>query len=135
ATKVNAASFGGKADAAAAKAQIEESFKKFRVPKMDLIQVHNLADIPTQFGVLKELKAAGRVRYIGTTTTFPGQYDQLLEVMRKEPLDFIGIDYAIDNRAAEEKILPLAMERKIGTLIYVPFGRNRLFNRVKGQSV
>lgn len=136
ATKVNAAGFGGgKADPAAARAQIEASFKKFAVAKIDLIQVHNLGDVPTHIAILKQLKAAGRVRYIGVTTTFPNQYDDLLAVMRNEPLDFIGVDYAIDNRTAEEKILPLAIERKIGTLIYVPFGRNRLFNRVEGKPV
>ena len=135
ATKVNVAGFTGHADPAAARAQIEASFTKFKVPKIDLIQVHNLGDVPTQLAILKELKAAGRIRYLGVTTTNPGQYDDLLDIMRKEPLDFIGIDYAIDNRTAEEKILPLAIDRKIGTLIYVPFGRNRLFNRVQGRDV
>jgi aryl-alcohol dehydrogenase-like predicted oxidoreductase len=135
ATKANVAGFTGSADPAAARAQIEASFAKFRVPKIDLIQVHNLGDVPTQIGILKELKAAKRVRYIGVTTTNPRQYDELLEIMSKEPLDFIGVDYAIDNRTAEEKILPLAVDRKIGTLIYVPFGRNRLFNRVQGRTV
>ena len=100
------------------------------MPKIDLIQVHNLADIPTQLGILKELKAQGRVRYIGTTTTSPGSYGRLEEVMRNEPLDFIGIDYAVDGRECEETILPLAQQRKIGVLVYVPFGRASLFRRV-----
>ena len=131
ATKVNVAGRGGgTADPAAARAQIHESFQKFRVSKMDLIQVHNLADVPTQLGILKELKQQGHVRYIGVTTTSNNQYEQLEQVMRNEPLDFIGIDYAVDNRDVETTILPLAMERKIGVLAYVPFGRTRLFQRV-----
>jgi aryl-alcohol dehydrogenase-like predicted oxidoreductase len=97
---------------------------------MDLIQVHNLGDVPVQLGILKELKKAGRVRYIGVTTTNPRQYAELEQVMRAEPLDFIGIDYAIDNRDVETTILPLALERKIGVLVYLPFGRTSLFKRV-----
>jgi aryl-alcohol dehydrogenase-like predicted oxidoreductase len=134
ATKVNVVGRGAStADPAAARAQIEASFQKFRVPKIDLIQVHNLADVPTQLGILKELKAEGRIPYIGVTSTSDSQYPQLEAVMRNEPLDFIGVDYAIDNRNVEETILPLALERKIGVLVYVPFGRTRLFQRVAGQ--
>jgi aryl-alcohol dehydrogenase-like predicted oxidoreductase len=134
ATKVNVAGRGGEAaDPAAAQAQIEASFQKFRVPKIDLIQVHNLGDVPTQLGILEHLKQEGRIRYLGVTTTSDRQYTQLEEVMRNEPLDFIGLDYAIDNRNVEETILPLAIERKIGVLVYVPFGRTRLFQRVAGQ--
>ena len=97
---------------------------------MDLIQVHNLGDLPVQLGILKELKKAGRVGYIGVTSTSKGQYPELERVMREEPLDFIGVDYAVDNRDVEETILPLAIERKIAVMIYVPFGRTRLFQRV-----
>jgi aryl-alcohol dehydrogenase-like predicted oxidoreductase len=135
ATKVNVVARGETtADPAAARGQIDASFQKFRVPTIDLIQVHNLADVPTQLGILKELKAEGRVRYIGVTSTSDRQYGELEAVMRNEPLDFIGVDYAIDNRNVEETILPLALERKIGVLVYVPFGRTRLFQRVAGQA-
>ena len=131
ATKVNVAPRGGgPADAAAARAQIEQSFSRLKTGKIDLIQVHNLGDVPTQLGILKELKAQGRVRYIGVTTTSEGQYGELATIMKSEPLDFIGIDYAVDNREAEKTILPLARDRKIGVLVYLPFGRTRLFRRV-----
>jgi aryl-alcohol dehydrogenase-like predicted oxidoreductase len=88
-----------------------------------------------QLAILKELKQAGRIRYIGVTTTSENQYAALEQIMRNEPLDFIGIDYAIDNREVENRILPLAADRGIGTLIYVPFGRTRLWNRVAGREV
>jgi len=130
ATKVNVAPRGGAADPAAARAQIEESFRRFGVSKMNLIQVHNLGDIPVQLGILKELKAAKRVAFIGITSTDKEQYGELARVMREEPLDFIGVDYAVDNRDVEETILPLAIERKIAVMVYVPFGRTRLFQRV-----
>lgn len=129
ATKVNVAR-GGAADPAQARAQIEESFTRVGKRRIDLIQVHNVADPPTQLGILKEVKAAGRVRYIGVTSTAEPQYPTLISLMRNEPIDFIGIDYAVDNREVETTILPLAQERKIGVLVYAPFGRTRLFRRV-----
>ncbi len=136
ATKVNVASRGGGgADPAAALAQIERSFERLRIPVIDLIQVHNMGDPPTQLGVLERLKAAGRVRYSGITTTNDGQYAALADVMRNEPIDFIGIDYAVDNRTPEEVILPLAIERQIGVLVYLPFGRNRLWARIGDRPV
>ncbi|HSJ23522.1 MAG TPA: aldo/keto reductase [Longimicrobiales bacterium] len=136
ATKVNVAGRGaGNADPAAARQQIQTSFERLRKRPIDLIQVHNLGDIPTQLGILKEMKQEGLVRYIGVTSTSEGQYEELERVMRSEPLDFIGIDYAIDNRSSEQRILPAAADRGIGTLIYVPFGRTRLWNRVAGREV
>jgi aryl-alcohol dehydrogenase-like predicted oxidoreductase len=134
ATKVNVAR-GGPADPAAARAQIETSFQRIGKRPMDLIQVHNLGDVPTQLAILKELKREGRVRYVGVTSTDERQYPELQAVMRNEPLDFIGVDYAIDNREVETTILPLARARKIGVLVYAPFGRTRLWRRVEGREV
>jgi aryl-alcohol dehydrogenase-like predicted oxidoreductase len=136
ATKVNVVGRGGgSADPAAARAQIERSFERLRIPVIDLIQVHNMGDPPTQLGILQELKEAGRIRYTGITTTSENQYDELVSVMREYPLDFIGIDYAVDNRRAEETFLPLARDRGIAVLVYMPFGRTRLWNRVAGREV
>ncbi len=136
ATKVNVAGRGNaQADPAAARAQIETSFTRIKKNPIDLIQVHNLGDVPTQLAILKELKQQGRVKYIGVTSTSENQYPQLEQIMRNEPIDFIGVDYAVDNREAEERILPAARERKIGVLIYAPFGRTRLWNRVGDRPV
>ncbi len=136
ATKVNVASRGGGgADPAAALAQIERSFERLRIPTIDLIQVHNMGDPPTQLGVLERLKAAGRVRYSGITTTSSRQYAALADVMRNEPIDFIGIDYAVDNRGPEDVILPLAIERRIGVIVYLPFGRSRMWARIGDRPV
>ncbi len=136
ATKLNVAGRGGgSADPDKARAQIENSFRYIGKKPIDLIQVHNLADVPTQMGILKELKEEGRIRYIGVTSTRTSRYSDLARVMRDEPIDFIGVDYAVDNRESAEIILPLAKEKGIATLIYVPFGRSRLWSRVKGQAV
>ncbi len=131
ATKVNVAGRGGSAaDPAAARAQIETSFRRLGVDTIDAIQVHNLGDMATQYPILKELKSAGRVKYIGGTTTSDQQYGQMEQLLRTETLDFIGLDYAIDNRGVEQTLLPLAQQRKVGVLVYAPFGRTSLFRRV-----
>lgn len=136
ATKLNVAGFGGgKADVERAKAQLEASFKAVGKPAIDLIQVHNLGDPATQLPLLKALRDENRIRYLGVTTTFPRQYGQLEQLMRDERLDFIGVDYAIDNRVMEERILPLAADRGIAVLVYAPFGRTRLWDLVKGHDL
>ncbi len=136
ATKLNVAGFGGgKANAEQAKAQIEASFKAIGKPVIDLIQVHNLGDLPTQLPLLQSLRDEKRIRYMGVTTTVSRQYEQLEKVKRGERLDFIGVDYAIDNRVMEERLFPLAMDRGIAVLVYAPFGRTRLWSLVKGHDV
>ncbi|HKQ22965.1 MAG TPA: aldo/keto reductase [Burkholderiales bacterium] len=135
ATKLNVASRGGgSADPKAAREQLETSFRRIGKPAIDLVQVHNLGDLPTQLPILRDYKEKGRIRYIGVTTTFE-QYADLVQLMRKERIDFIGIDYAVDNRQVEETILPLARDKGIGVLVYMPFGRTRLWQRVKGHEV
>lgn len=134
ATKLNVAGRGASADPARAREQVETSLRRFG-SEIDLIQVHNVADMATQFPILEEYKQAGRVRYIGTTTTFKPQYQTIIELMRDEPFDFIGIDYAVDNLDAEQTIFPLAQERGIAVLVYLPFGRTRLWERVEGHEV
>ena len=131
ATKVNVAGRGaGSADPDSVRAQIERSFERLRLPVIDLNQVHNMGDPPTQLTILQEYKESGRIRYIGITTTSERQYGALAEVMREYPIDFIGIDYAIDNRAAEERIFPLAQDEGIAVLVYLPFGRSRMWQRI-----
>ena len=134
ATKLNAAR-GGSADPKAAREQLETSFKRIGKPAIDLVQVHNLADLRTHLPILREYKQKGRIRYIGVTTTFAPQYAALAETMRNESIDFIGVDYAFDDRTVEESILPLARDKGIGVLVYMPFGRTRLWQRVKGREV
>jgi aryl-alcohol dehydrogenase-like predicted oxidoreductase len=131
ATKVNVVGRGStSADPAAVRQQIERSFQRLRRDVIDLDQVHNMGDPPTQLGIVQEYKEEGRIRYIGMTTTSERQYSQLEQVMRDYPIDFIGIDYAIDNRTVEERILPLAQDRGIGVLVYLPFGRSRMWQRI-----
>ncbi|MCC6609488.1 MAG: aldo/keto reductase [Burkholderiales bacterium] len=136
ATKLNAAGWGGgSADPAAARKQLERSFQRIGKPVIDLVQVHNMGDVRTQLPILVEYKEKGRIRYVGVTTTFAAQYAELVQTMRSQPVDFIGTDYAIDERHAEETILPLAHDRGIAVLAYAPFGRTRLWQRVRGRAL
>ena len=131
ATKVNVAGRGGgSVEPDRVREQIERSFERMRLPVIDLNQVHNMGDPPTQLDVLQDYKDAGRIRYIGITTTSGSQYEALTRVMREYPLDFIGIDYAIDNRVAEERIFPLAEDEGIAVMVYLPFGRSRMWQRI-----
>jgi aryl-alcohol dehydrogenase-like predicted oxidoreductase len=116
-------------------AQIEQSFKKLRTRKIDLIAVHNLRDTDVQLRTLREMKKAGRVRYVGITTSFDNQYKDFEQVILKEALDFIQVDYALDNRDAGERIIPRAGDRGVAVMINLPFGRGRLFNAVQGRKL
>jgi len=116
-------------------AQIEASFRKYRTNKIDLLAVHNLLDTDTQLKTIRELKAVGRVRYVGITTSFDNQYRDFEQVMRRETLDFIQVDYALDNRDAGERIIPLAADRGMAVMINLPFGRGRLFSAVQGKKL
>jgi aryl-alcohol dehydrogenase-like predicted oxidoreductase len=115
--------------------QLEQSFKRLRTPTIDLIAVHNLQDTQTQLRTLRQWKQAGRIRYVGITTSFERQHPEFEQTMRAEALDFIQVDYALDNRKADQRILPLAADRGIGAMINLPFGRGRLFTAVQGKSL
>ena len=113
-------------------AQMEESARRMNVEVFDLIAVHNLVDWETQLNTLKRWKDAGKVRYIGITTSHGRNHPELLEIMRSEPLDFVQFSYNIDNRVAEERLLPLAADRGIATMINRPYQRGALFTKSRG---
>lgn len=114
------------------KTQLGALFKRFNVQKLDLVQTPSHAD-PAQLPVLLAAKKEGRIRYVGVNTIVDQQFSQLESIMRNEPIDFIGVHYAIDKRNTADAILPLAMERKIGVIAYFPFGVGSLFKRVENK--
>ena len=121
ATKVTAP--GG--DAARGAQMITESFQKLRTDQFDLMQVHNLDGVDQLMPALREGKSGKRFRYIGITTSDTDAHARMMEYMRKHPLDFIQVDYSIDNRAAAAEVFPLAQEKGMGVLINMPFGGRR----------
>jgi aryl-alcohol dehydrogenase-like predicted oxidoreductase len=102
-----------------------ETFRRVGADVIDLLQVHNLHGTAELMPTLQRLKAERRVRYIGATSSRDEQYPAMLAAMRDHPLDFVQIDYSIANRSAAAEVLPLAVTRKIGVLVNMPFGGRR----------
>ena len=115
--------------------QMERSFRLMRTKHIDLMQVHNLVDWQIHLDTLKGWKADGRVSYLGVTHYTPSAFDELEAVMRAEKLDFVQLNYAIDDRAAEKKLLPLAQDRGIAVLVNRPFGGGGALGRLKGKEL
>ncbi len=111
-------------------AQMLRSIQRMKADPIDLIQIHNLVDWRTHLKTLRDWKASGRVRYLGITHYTASAHADLEAVMRSEPIDFVQVNYAMDDRAAEQSLLPLAVERGIATLINRPLGQGELIRRL-----
>jgi diketogulonate reductase-like aldo/keto reductase len=116
-------------------AQMQRSSQRMGVKVFDLMQIHNLRDWEVQLETLKAWKAEGKVRYIGITTSHGRFHDELEVILENEPFDFVQFSYNIMNRTVEERLLPIARERRIATLINRPFARGDLFRVVKGKAL
>lgn len=111
--------------------QMQESFSLLGTHQLDLMQVHNLVDWQTQLQTLKEWKSQGRVRYVGITHYTPSAYREVEAVMRREPIDFLQINYAFDDQGAGERLLPLAVDKGIAVLVNKPFGGGGLLRQLR----
>jgi aryl-alcohol dehydrogenase-like predicted oxidoreductase len=122
-------------EVAGADGELELSLQRLQTDRIDLLQVHNFNGIDALFPKFLEWKQAKKVRYIGITTSTDDQYPLMLAAMNKLKLDFIQVDYSIDNRGAGEQILPLAKEKGIGVLLNVPLGgrRGSVLSKVQGK--
>ena len=124
-----------KQDLADAKREIEQSFEILHTDKIDLIQVHNLVGLDDVLPVLREMKAAGRIRYVGVSTSSGRQYADFIKMMEKEDLDFIQVNYSMTSRTAAERILPLARDRGMAVLVNLPYSRGRVFQRAGDRQI
>jgi diketogulonate reductase-like aldo/keto reductase len=115
--------------------QMEESPEKMGVDEIDLMQIHSLRDWRTHLPTLHAWKAQGRARYIGISASREVLYEDFIAIMRNEPLDFIQVNYSVAERASEETILPLALERQMAVLINRPFVAGALFPYVVDRSL
>jgi diketogulonate reductase-like aldo/keto reductase len=115
--------------------QMNESFKKMKRDRMDLMQIHNLVDWNTQLKTLREWKDKGKIKYIGITHYTESAYSKLEDIMRKEKPDFVQFNYSIDSREAENRLLPAAKDLGIAALINRPYGGGNLFSKVKGKKI
>jgi diketogulonate reductase-like aldo/keto reductase len=111
-------------------AQIEESRRHWNIPRFDLLEVHNILSWEEHLPMLLAMKAAGRLRYVGVTTSEGRRHDEIERIMRSRPLDFVQVTYNVLDREVEDRILPLASERKIGVIVNRPFRRGELIRRL-----
>ena len=115
--------------------RMEQSRVNLRTEQIDLMQVHNLRGAETQIRNMLIWKSTERIRYIGLTTSRVEQFAEMEQLMKQFPLDFVQVNYSIIGREAEERIFPLAQERKIAVMVNLPFYRGRLFKAVEGKQL
>ena len=125
-------------DVSNAKVTLEKSFAALRTDKIDLLQIHNVHGIDELLPLYKDYKKAGRVRYIGITTSQDSQYPQLVEAMKKYDFDFVQVDYSMQDRSAEKEVFPIAQSKGMGVLVNMPLGGrrgNNLMTQVAGKEL
>jgi diketogulonate reductase-like aldo/keto reductase len=115
--------------------QMENSLRLLRTDRIDLMQVHNLVDLPNQLASVREWKQAGRVRYVGVTHYTSSAYREVEAALRSEALDFLQINYSVQEREAAHRLLPLAAERGVAVLVNRPFGGGGLMRRLRGKEL
>jgi aryl-alcohol dehydrogenase-like predicted oxidoreductase len=116
-------------------AQVAQSMKDLGTNRFELLQVHNIRDWKVQLRTIRRLKDEGKVNYVGITSTYKDSYQEFEHIVRTEKLDFAQIDYALDNREVEGRILPLCIERGVTVLTATPFSQNQLFVRSRGKQI
>jgi diketogulonate reductase-like aldo/keto reductase len=115
--------------------QMEDSFRKLKRSRIDLMQVHNLVDWEVHLDTLNEWKDEGRIRYTGITHYTDGMHADLEKILKKVKVDFVQFNYSIDNTHAERTLLPAAADKGVATLINRPFGEGRLFRKSQGKNL
>jgi len=115
--------------------EFERSLQRLRTDKVDLLQLHNVSKANQSLAQLRDWKAAGKCRYVGITTTFDGDYDAMEAIIAREKPDFVQVDYSMDNRGAEKRVIPAAAEAGAAVLTALPLGRKSLFAAVRGKTL
>jgi diketogulonate reductase-like aldo/keto reductase len=111
--------------------QMEESMRKLRSNRIDLMQVHNLVDVDAHLATLAGWKRDGRVRYVGVTHYTAGSHEAVARLIASKPVDFVQINYSVGERDAERRLLPLAQERGAAVIANRPFACGDLFRRLR----
>jgi diketogulonate reductase-like aldo/keto reductase len=115
--------------------QMKRSMELLRPERLDLMQIHNLVDWRTHLATLRAWKEEGRIRYLGITHYSSSAYAEMEKIMRAEALDFVQLNYSLDEREAARRLLPLAAERGVAVLVNLPFGQGRLLKTLRGKPV
>lgn len=115
--------------------EFKRSLARLNVSSVDLMQLHNVRDARQSLAQFRDWKAQGLCRYVGITSTYHQDFAAVEAVLKKEKPDFVQVDYSIDNRLAEERIIPVAAEMHVAVLTALPLGRARLFRAVRGKTI
>ena len=115
--------------------QFRETLRLYQRESIDLLQVFSLTDLDVQWMNLKDLKEEGAARYIGVTVSSSDLYEPLTRFLQKEQPDFVQVNYSISEREAEERMLPMLMDRGIGVIVNRPFMNGDLFGRLANEPV
>ena len=115
--------------------EFRRSLHRLRTPKVDLLQLHNVSSANQNLTQMRDWKSAGQCRYIGVTSTFQDDYPAMEAIIRREKPDFVQVDYSMDNREAEKRIIPAAADVGAAVLTALPLGRTSLFRAVKGKTL
>ncbi|HTQ36660.1 MAG TPA: aldo/keto reductase [Steroidobacteraceae bacterium] len=129
--------FAGGGGGGDAKSVLDESFRRLQVSKLDLLQLHNVGGVREYLPAMQEYKQAGKIRYLGVTTSVDDQYGELIDVLKNNKFDFVQVDYSIGNRDAAPQVLPFAQDKGLAVLINQPFGGRgkSYFGRLAGKPV
>jgi diketogulonate reductase-like aldo/keto reductase len=113
--------------------QMNNSFELLQRKQIDLMQIHNLVDWQTHLKTLRDWKEKGKIRYIGVTHYLESSYKELESILKTESIDFLQVNYNLNDRQADQRLLPLAQEKKVAVIVSQPFGYGKLFQLVKGK--
>jgi len=116
-------------------ARMQDSLRKLNSERADLMQIHSMMGVDQQIGTLIDWKGQGLIRYIGITTARTSQFAEIEQVMKTFPIDFIQINYSLSDRTAEERLLPLAIDRNISVMVNRPLAYSNLFKDVRGETL
>ena len=111
--------------------QMEDSMRKLRVERLDLMQVHNLVDAPTHLATLREWKSAGRIRYLGVTHYHAGAHADLEKIIRPGDVDFVQVNYSLAEPEADRRLLAAAADSRTAEIVNRPFAEGSMFRRVR----
>ncbi|NOR24760.1 MAG: aldo/keto reductase [Desulforhopalus sp.] len=115
--------------------QMEASRQQWGIKRFDLMQIHNLIDWETHLETLKQMKAEGKIRYVGITTSHGRDHNELINILKKHDFDFVQLTYNIGNRDVESPLLLIAQEKGIAVIVNRPYQRGALFHQIKGKSL
>jgi len=115
--------------------QMQDSMRKLRVERLDLMQVHNLNDAPTHLATLRDWKKAGRVRYLGVTHYHAGAHGDLERAIKPGDVDFVQVNYSLAEPEADRRLLAAAAASRTAVIVNRPFAEGAMFGRVRGKAL